>query len=395
MASEDLLAAMHKVFTPGFPITQKDLFRGRIEQLAHILQTIPSPGRHPIIFGQRGVGKTSIATIFVERFPPGGREFQTVKITCVGEDTFKSIWNRILQRATISFKENAFGFSREESEGKISLADFGPENGVTSADIALILGKLQSRAVFVIDEFDRVNDPNVRSAMADLIKNVSDNNPLVTLVIVGVGESITELIGEHPSIARNLVQIEMPLMADDDIKEIVSKGAEQLEISVESSVLGEIAQLAGGFPHYAHLLGLGIAKACLIRDTKVATQELFDNFACELSIEEAIDTYRDIFSQATRTTKPSRYPAILCACGVADHDERGIFRATDVVEAVFRLFEVNLTVQAVVPALQAFTEEDRGRVLTKVPIGSQSHYRFREPMMRPFLRIKARTLSED
>ncbi len=28
MASEDLLAAMHKVFTPGFPITQKDLFRG-------------------------------------------------------------------------------------------------------------------------------------------------------------------------------------------------------------------------------------------------------------------------------------------------------------------------------------------------------------------------------
>jgi hypothetical protein len=52
-------------------------------------------------------------------------------------------------------------------------------------------------------------------------------------------------------------------------------------------------------------------------------------------------------------------------------------------------------VQAVVPALQAFTESDRGAVLVKVPFGTQSHYRFREPMMRPFLRVRARTLQND
>ena len=95
--------------------------------------------------------------------------------------------------------------------------------------------------------------------MVDLIKNVSDNNRHVTISLVGVGESITELIGEHPSVQRNLVQIEMPPMSDEEIKTIITKGCDLLGLRVVSAVLDEIAQLANGFPHYAHLLGLSIA----------------------------------------------------------------------------------------------------------------------------------------
>ena len=113
------------------------------------------------------------------------------------------------------------------------------------------------------------------------------------------------------------------------------------------------------------------------------------------AVEESIETYRQAFSKATKTSKASRYPQILCACGAADHDEQGVFRATGVVEAMKRLFSDDLTVQAVVPALQAFAEQDRGGVLEKIPFGTQSHYRLREPMMRPFLRIKSRGLQAE
>jgi len=145
--------------------------------------------------------------------------------------------------------------------------------------VAGALAMLRQPAIFILDEFDRVTDSAVKMAIADLIKNVSDNHALVTLVLVGVGGSIADLIGEHPSVARNLVQIEMPVMAD--------------------------------------------------------------------------------------------------------------------VEAMHRLFKETLTVQAVVPALQAFTEPERGAILDKIPFGTQSHYRLHEPMMRPFLRIKGRTLQDE
>jgi hypothetical protein len=382
--------SMHEIFTPGSPINDRDLFRGRLGQIQRILEAVPSPGRHPVIFGQRGVGKTSFVNILNAFLP----NHLTIKVTCDSSDTFKSIWNRVLQKATISFKEKAFGFSRAESEEKSSLAAFlGRDNGVSPSEVAGILQYLMNPAMFILDEFDRVLDENVKTATADLIKNVSDNNSNVTLILVGVGESITELIGEHESIARNLAQIEMPEMKPAEIQEIITKGCSRLEITPDQSVLDEVASLSAGFPHYAHLLGLCIAKACFIHDTESIDIELFEELACNLAVEDAIETYRQSFTKATRTSQASRYPKILCACGAAVHDDNGVFRATDVVEAMNSLFDEPVTLQAVVPALSVFTQPERGSVLDKVPVGKVTHYRFREPMMRPFLKIKAKTLN--
>jgi hypothetical protein len=183
-------------------------------------------------------------------------------------------------------------------------------------------------------------------------------------------------------------------MTDDEIKQIVSAGADRLGITVDTDVLNDIAYLSSGFPHYAHLLGLSLAKACVVRETKSIGLQLFEELACTLAIEDAIETFRQTFSRATKTSKTSRYPQVLCACAAAERDDNGVFRATDVVDGVKKLFGEEVTVQAVVPALQAFTEEDRGAVLIKVPFGSQSHYRFREPMMRPFLRIRVLSLKD-
>lgn len=378
-----------QVFTPGAPIDKRDFFAGRTRQIQRVIDTIPSPGRHPIIFGQRGVGKTSLANILGELLP----DIFCVKINCDGSDTFTSIWDRVLQKASVRFKKAAFGLRPEEIEAKTTLRSFLKQNGIIGpAQVASVLELLKSHAVFILDEFDRVGEPQVRAHMADLLKNVSDNNRRVTIVLVGVGESIAELIGEHPSVQRNLVQIELPPMRDDEIQTIITKGCEVLDIEVPPPVLSEIAQLANGFPHYAHLLGLSIARACSLRETSEIGLELFRSLACKLALEEAIETYRNMFTLATRTSKTSRYPRMLCACAFAHHDDQGVFRATDVADAMRQVFQESVTVPAVVPALGEFCRPERGPVLVKVPVGDRSHYRFADPLMRPFLRIKARSL---
>ncbi len=380
-----------QVFTPGAPVNKKDFFAGRIRQIQRVVETIPSPGRHPIIFGQRGVGKTSLANILGELLP----EIWAVKVNCDGSDTFASIWDRVLQKASIAFKKAAFGLSPHEVTERENLRSFIPhDNEIGPSDVAGVFDLLQRHAVFVLDEFDRVGDEDARSQMADLIKNLSDNNPNVTVVLVGVSGSITGLIGEHPSIQRNLVQIELPPMSKDEITAIITGGCNVLQLNPTADVLDEVAILAHGFPHYAHLLGLSMARAAEGRETVDIDLDLFHSLACELAVEDAIETYRNTFTQATRTVKASRYPRLLCACAYANHDEDGVFRATDVVDAMQESFGEKLALQAVVPALGQFCTHQRGPVLIKVPVADFSHYKFADPMLRPFLRIKAKGLQK-
>ncbi len=392
MSDFDYLAALAytgRVFTPGAPISQRDSFAGRPEQLRRLLEVIPAAGRHPIIYGERGVGKTSLANILTELF----ENIVAVKISCDGGDTFESIWNRVLNNASLEFKEQAFGFSREQVTTKTTLRTLLPNvaSHLSPSDIACVFDASKSWTIIILDEFDRVTDEEARRSTADVIKIISDNNPLVTIVPVGVAASISQLIGHHPSIERNLVQLELPTMGDEEIRNIVSAGCQRLKLEIDDEVLNQVAMLSNGYPHYAHLLGLSATKACLQQRTRRITSELFKT-GCEFAIQDAIEKYRDAYAKATATTKPSRYPKILCACACADQDDRGVFRATEVVEAMHRVFGQRVTVQAVVPALGEFCAPARGQVLSKVPVGKRSHYRLSDQMMRPFLRIKAQSL---
>ena len=378
-------------FTPGAPISQYDFFRGRLKEINRVRETIPSPGRHPVIFGKRGVGKTSLANVIQYL---AGPDATAVKVTCDGADTFKAIWNRVFQRTTVSFRRAAFGFNQEQAEVHTNLAAYlQTDNGVSASDVAGVLDQVQTqRAVFVLDEFDRVTDGQTKRQMADLIKIVSDNTQSVTIVIVGVGQNIHELIGEHPSIIRNLAQIEMREMSDAEVVEVVQSGFSRLGIAASDEVFDEIAALAGGFPHYAHLLGLATAKACITMETTSVELPLFNEMACPLAVEEATDSYREAFSKATTTTTKSRYPQLLCACAHADTDEKGLFRTGDVVSAMAAQFGSVVTNHQIKRALGEFSTAERGEVLLQTKRGRVNYYHFREPMMRPFLRIKAKSL---
>jgi Cdc6-like AAA superfamily ATPase len=383
------IALANGVFTPGYPVQQKDLFSGRAQQLDRTIESIAAPGRHPVIFGQRGVGKTSLANILGQVL----QKLTAVKVSCDSSDTFSSIWNRVFYTASVSFKQQALGFTAVEATKTVTLADALGHDPTTTkpAEIADLLRRIGNYCVVILDEFDKVTDPQAKAAFADLIKIASDTAPGTTIVLVGVAENIHELIGEHPSIDRNLVQIELPLMSDNEIRAIVETGFAKLGLTAEPAVFAQVPVLAGGFPHYAHLLGLCSAKAAAENDTTLITASLFD-IACNIAVEDAIEKYRDAYSKATATTQPNRYPQILTACGYARTDARGVFRATDVVDAIAEVFNETVSIQGVVPALGKFLKAHRGSVLTAVSVGGRQCYRFKDPMMRPFCRLKARDM---
>ena len=60
------IALIHSAFTPSAPINRLTLFAGRLPQIDRVFGAVFSPGQHAIIYGERGVGKTSLANIIYD-----------------------------------------------------------------------------------------------------------------------------------------------------------------------------------------------------------------------------------------------------------------------------------------------------------------------------------------
>ena len=51
------------VFLPFKPIDLPDLFKGRTDVIQKLHDELTAPGRHAVLFGDRGVGKSSVALL--------------------------------------------------------------------------------------------------------------------------------------------------------------------------------------------------------------------------------------------------------------------------------------------------------------------------------------------
>ena len=88
-------SGVRDVFTPHTPINQENLFRGRIPEVQQILSTLNTPGQHVLLFGDRGVGKSSLANIASSKLINiAGKELVIKR--CSKSDSFTTIFENIL-----------------------------------------------------------------------------------------------------------------------------------------------------------------------------------------------------------------------------------------------------------------------------------------------------------
>ena len=82
-----------RYFTPNAPIEEEALFAGRRDQLLGVIETVIQKGQHAILYGERGVGKTSLSSVISEFLDVG--PILSVRVNCDGTDTFGSAWMKL------------------------------------------------------------------------------------------------------------------------------------------------------------------------------------------------------------------------------------------------------------------------------------------------------------
>ncbi|MSQ28062.1 MAG: hypothetical protein EXR51_07995 [Dehalococcoidia bacterium] len=238
------------------------------------------------------------------------------------------------------------------------------------------------------DEFDRIQDEDTIRRFADTIKGLADRNIPVTLVLVGVGDTIDELIADHNSIDRNLVQVFVPRLNSGDIKEIVVSRLEQVGMAIEQRALDYIVRLSQGLPYYAHLIGMSAGLAAVKHNqNRVDFSFLLDGL--EVAIENASETIKSSYSRATSSTQQdSLYKQVLLACAMTPVDELGYFTAGDVREPLQRVLGNSVIIQKCLRHLSEFCSEGRGGALEKTGPRWKQRYRFADPLLKPYVFLK-------
>jgi Cdc6-like AAA superfamily ATPase len=243
--------------------------------------------------------------------------------------------------------------------------------------------------VVIIDEFDKISaDSDARGLMADTIKLFSDYNVQVKLVIVGVGESIDELIKEHQSISRNIAQIHVEPMTIAELSQIIQKGYEYAGLSYELNLDSKMATLSQGYPHYTHLLGLWSGRQAVENnEDKINSTHL--ELAIPRALKNAEGGLQHQYEKAiVSSRKDALFTQILLACALAEKDSLGRFSVRAVQEPLKRITGIDYITGAYQGHLAKFCEEERARVLVRSGKQKSYRWRFTNPQLIPYILLK-------
>jgi Cdc6-like AAA superfamily ATPase len=387
---EDLALKAGKAFTPNTPIDEKALFAGRDSQIRRVVDAINQKGQHAILFGERGVGKTSLANVLEQYLPTAGESEATVitapRVNCDSGDSFATVWHKLFEQIELSRTSTGIGFGVEVQKPSFSPLEFLGDNPPTTDSVrrALTVMANDSIPIMIVDEFDRLKS-TPRRAFADLIKSLSDHAVGATVVLVGVADSVDGLIEDHESIARALVQILMPRMDRKEIRQILKKGFKSLGMVIDTDALEYVVELSQGLPHYAHLLGKHTARAALDdKSLHMSMQHVSE--AINKATQDAQHSIRTAHHTAIVSLhKGNLFADVLLACALAEPNDMGYFAAQDVREPMRRITGKKYNIPAFAQHLTEFADPKRGKVLERKGEKRSYRYRFRDPLMQPFV----------
>lgn len=380
-----------RIFSPTAPIDQAKLFAGRQQQLSRVVEAVNQKGQHAIIFGERGVGKTSLANVLSSFLPAvGNRRILTPRINCDSSDTFVTIFEKafgeiqlIQDIPSIGFTQNA---QKKQIDARQFLATYSPDN----VRRALTYLSQHFQIVIILDEFDRLSD-EAKHNIADTIKTLSDHAVDATLLMVGVADTVDELIKEHASVERALVQVYIPRMSEQEILEIIAKGINELDIEISNDARNLILTLSQGLPHYTHMLCLYACKAAILNE-KDTVDFSHAQIAIRQSLENSQQSIQNAYHVATMSPrKDNLFADVLLSCALAPVDQMGYFAAQDIRDPMRRITGKDYEIPSFSQHLNDFCDSKRGPILKKIGTTRRFRFRFINPLVQPFVIMTGHT----
>ncbi len=238
---------------------------GRTEELDRIEKALFAQGRNIFIYGERGVGKSSLAATAANQWQSADAEY--IDISCSPDSTITSLvasiasqavnarWTanpKTTEQTTVDLKWLTYSVANE-----ISTTDFSEKiKGLSDAievlrEVAAIHSEIP---VVVVDKVDRIKNEKEIELLADLLKQLGDKRIELKFIFTGVGATLNEILGSHRSAIRQLETIELPRLSWDARWDIAVHALNAFDIEIPRDIYIRLAAVSDGYPYYVHLI---------------------------------------------------------------------------------------------------------------------------------------------
>lgn len=406
------------VFTPGqIPIRPTNVYaaRGQAEKL---FRKALARGMIPVIYGEYGVGKTSMARHVAREAEDQGR---LVNIESVADKSLQDIFTRCLEKlgysvttkqieGTVNAKTNEHsgqvetttGWSKavvavKRSHTATSTQQTEKQFVVTTpTDSRIIEICDQSGVVLLLDELHRAST-EFNSDLSKFLKSFGNAScTKFRIVLLGTSSDASRLVGSDPGIDRLLHEIHLKAMNQTESEYVVQKGMEDLAITISAEVTSRLVCTCVGSPSILQYLALETAEAAFNRPTRNA--QLLD---VEAALQEFVETkearLNKAYVAAIESVGNFRYRKRVLRAMAECEDEYVTMEMirTHVSDAVGK----DIPSTALSGPLRSLKEAQFGSVLRDVdrPDGTDrlaNYTTFHDPALKAFIRLQVLRESE-
>jgi Cdc6-like AAA superfamily ATPase len=237
--------AVNNSFNSTQPIASRRDLYGRGDTLDALFEAVLIRQQHALVYGARGSGKTSLVRVFADYADQQG---VTVTYTaCEPQRTFGALMAMYLADVP-----DAALAPRDLPTFRHRAGALGPESSAREVVDLLSLIR-RGRLIFILDEYDRVAEPEVRAEVAALLKLLSDASVPVQIILVGIARDLRHLVTDHPSLRRHLSAFPLGRIDARAVREMIQQGGERSGIAFDDDSQQLIVDLACGSPYHARL----------------------------------------------------------------------------------------------------------------------------------------------
>jgi hypothetical protein len=387
-------SGIREVFTPHKPINKIEFFFGRQKEVQKIIEQLNTPGQHSLLYGERGVGKSSLANVASTLLLSALLNGKLYYCRCDSSTNFESIIRDALRDVGVdinieqidstSTSDKKLGLKVPFASGEFSKVNEisetrkGHSGNLSPSISAEILGNL--RGLQVIDEADRLTNPEDKLKLAEFIKLLSDKGAEFKVLIVGVAETGGELIENHESISRCMRETRLGRMSDTELEQIIKEGSKKANLTFDDSVKNKIVKLSAGYPHFTHLLALKCAEDAIAGDyTKIQLKHL--KKAMDNAVEDSEGTLKRMYDGAVRSSSTEMYRNILKAAASLNKTE---FSAKELRNATNAQTGNDNSQQSLTNYYKKLVSDGNSTILRRTGKGV---YRFNDPRMPSYIKI--------
>lgn len=372
-----------EVFTPSRPQTSDQMFVGRRAVIEKIVCAIEQEHAHVVVYGGRGIGKTSVGNIIAASARRAG--YHVARFTCDSETSFERLMRDFLRSLPVDFTDRSSRSMGLPHEGFDQLRDL---ESVGPTDLSNAFGSLIDRVILIVDEFDRVNNKDFYRKMSEAIKIISDSTDLVSIVIMGIGKTLDDLLGQHLSIQRQIKAIRLPLLDNAELEVLLNQGKIRAGIDFDDVVRDSIITLSRGSPYYAHLLALLSGRHAMARKSNIVIQEDVRAAIADILMEfdpNVINAYES----ATQSDTNMFMADVVFAAAAAPFDAYGRFSAEGALKALETYTGRSHELLNINRGLARLNKDGPHKILEKFGSpGATATYDFVNPLMRQYVLLR-------